>query len=96
MAVSAPAEAELAARGAGRRRRRARSRGARPSPVGDLAQRVGEAGRVEAAGVGDDLHAALEREAEAVLDLADEGAGVAERRVLELVRPRISMVSSAR
>ena len=59
--------------------------GSRPRPGGDLAEPVGEAGGVEPAGVGDDLHAALEGEAEAVLDLADEGAGVAEGRVLELV-----------
>ena len=56
--------------------------------AGDLADLVGEAGGVEAAGVGDDLHAPLEREAEAVLDLADEGARVAQRGVLELVLAR--------
>ncbi len=50
--------------------------------AGDLAEALGEAGGVEAAGVGDDPHAALEGETEAVLDLADEGAGVAERGVL--------------
>ena len=44
-------------------------------PGSDLAQLVGEAGGVEAAGVGDDLDALLQREGEAVLDLADEGAG---------------------
>ena len=62
-----------------------RDAGVEAEAVGDLAHRVGEAGRVEPAGVGDDPHAALEREAEAVLDLAHEGARVAERRVLQLV-----------
>ena len=62
-----------------------RDGGVEAEPAGDLAQSIREAGRVEAAGVGDDLHAALEREPEAVLDLADEGAGVAEAGVLELV-----------
>ena len=56
-----------------------------PQAGRDLAEPVGETGGVEATGVGDDLHAALEGEAEAVLDLTDEGAGVAERGVLELV-----------
>ena len=53
--------------------------------AGDLAQLVGEPGGVEAAGVADDRDAALEREPEAVLDLADEGARVAEARVLHRV-----------
>jgi len=38
-------------------------------PAGDLTDLVGEPGRVEAAGVGDDLDAPLERQPEAVLDL---------------------------
>ena len=37
-----------------------------------LADLVGQAGRVEPAGVGDDPHAALQCQAEAVLDLADD------------------------
>ena len=68
-----------------------------PEPARDLAEPVGEAGGVEAAGVADDPHAALEGEPEAVLDLAHEGAGVAEARRPSSCRwPRISMVSSAR
>ena len=59
--------------------------GSRPRPLRHLAQPVGEAGRVEAAGVADDLDAALEREPEAVLELTDEGLRVAQRRVLHRV-----------
>ena len=77
MAVSAPSRGRVAAQvvaldvGDGR---------VEAEAAGDLADPVGEAGRVEAAGVGDDAHALLEGQPEAVLDLADEGAGVAERR----------------
>ena len=53
--------------------------------AGDLAQALGETGGVEAAGVADDADAALERRPEAVLDLAHEGARVAERGVLHRV-----------
>ena len=60
-------------------------RGVEAEAVGDLAQPVGQPGGVEAAGVADDRDAALEREAEAVLELADEGARVAERGVLHRV-----------
>ena len=51
---------------------------------------------LKTAGVADDLHAALQGEAEAVLELADERLRVAQRGVLHRVPPRISMVSSAR
>ena len=70
--------------------------GVEAEAAGDLAQPVGEAGGVEAAGVDDDRHAALERQAEAVLDLPDERARVAERGSFIVSLPRISMVSSAR
>ena len=96
-AVQGRGDAEAAEVGVGGERAR-RSRGARtsspstwatcgsrPRPAATSRSLVGQAGRVEAAGVGDDPHALLERESEAVLDLADEGPGVAERRVLELV-----------
>ncbi len=59
--------------------------GERPSPRGHLAEAGREAGGVEAAGVRHDLHAPLEGETEAVLELADEGPGVPQRRVLQLV-----------
>ena len=52
-------------------------RGVRPSSAATSRSFVGEAGGVEAAGVGDDPHAPLEREPEAVGDLGDERAGVA-------------------
>ena len=45
-------------------------------PVGEVAQRVGEAGRVEAAGVGHDAYAAVDGQAERLLHLAQEGLGV--------------------
>ena len=54
-------------------------------PGGRLADALGQADRVEAAGVGHDAHPALERVAQALLDLGDERAGVAERRVAQLV-----------
>ena len=60
-------------------------RGVEAEAAGDLAQPVGQPGRVEAAGVADDRDAPLERQAEAVLELADEGARVAERGVLHRV-----------
>ena len=60
-------------------------RGVEAEPLRNLTQRVGQARRVEAAGVADDAHARLEGEAQAVLDLAHEGAGVAQPGVLELV-----------
>ena len=59
--------------------------GREPLPCCDLADPRGEPGGVETAGVADDPHAALEREAEAVLDLAREGAGVPQGGVLQLV-----------
>ena len=62
-----------------------RDRGVEAEPRRDLAEPRGEPGGVEPAGVADDLDAALEREAEAVLDLADERAGVPQRRVLHRV-----------
>ncbi len=52
---------------------------------GQFAQLVGEPGRVEAARVHHDPHAALAGQAEALLHLPQEGPGVAERRVLQPV-----------
>lgn len=54
-----------------------------PDPGGQLPYGVGQSGRVEAARVGDDLHAALVGEAEPFFELAQEGGGVALLRVLE-------------
>ena len=45
--------------------------------LGQRAYRVGQAGGVEAAGVGDDAYAAVARLAQAVLELGEEGLGVA-------------------
>lgn len=53
--------------------------------VGQLPYGVGESGGVEAARVRHDPHAPLVREAEALLQLAQEGAGVAAGGVLEAV-----------
>lgn len=64
--------------------------------VGQLPYGVGESGGVEAARVRHDPHAPLVREAEALLQLALEGAGVAAGGFLRRSRPRMSMVSSAR
>ena len=55
-----------------------------PRPVGDLADPVGAAGRVEPAGVGDDLDAALDARAEHLLHLREERRCVAE---LAVARP---------
>ena len=56
-----------------------------PLLLGDLAQLLDQTGRVEPAGVGDDPDALLQRQGQAVGDLGDEGARVAERGILELV-----------
>ena len=53
-----------------------------PERGGELAEPLGEPGRVEPAGVGDDLDAALDGEPERLLHLAQERLGEAERRVL--------------
>ncbi len=56
-----------------------------PQAPGDLAHPLGEPGGVEPARVGHDPDPLLEGEAEAVLELADEGARIAERGVLQRV-----------
>ncbi len=56
-----------------------------PQPGVDLAQRVGQSGRVETAGIRDDLHALVERKSEGVFHLSQERLRVAERRVLHPV-----------
>lgn len=53
--------------------------------VGEVADGVGEGGGVEAAGVGDDAYAVVVGEAEAFLELAQEGLGVAAAGVFEAV-----------
>ena len=73
-----------------------RDRDVETEPVGQLAHRGRQPGRVQPAGVHDDRHAALERRAERVLELAQERLGVAEVFVAHRSRARISMVSSAR
>ena len=50
--------------------------------VGELAYRGGKRARVQPAGVGDDLHALVQGESERVLQLAQEGLGIAELRIL--------------
>ncbi len=52
-----------------------------PERLGQSAHCRGEPGRVQAAGVRDDRDAVLERRAEGVLELAQEGLGVAQRLV---------------
>lgn len=52
---------------------------------GEFAQRVGEPGGVEAAGVHHDPHPPVQGQAEAVVHLAQEGPGVAEARILQAV-----------
>ena len=52
-------------------------------PVGQLPDGVGESGRVEPARVGDDPHAALVGEPEALLQLAQEGRGVPGRGIAD-------------
>src|SRR5690606_7881325 len=54
-----------------------------PEPTRDLAELLGQTGGVEAPGVGDDLDALLERDAERVLALTHERTRVAEVGVLE-------------
>ncbi len=85
MAVRAPSRPSSAARGARSSPSTQAIRGARPCSAATSAQRLREAGGVQAAGVGDDPHALLQRQPEAVRDLGHEGAGVAERGVLEPV-----------
>ena len=51
--------------------------GVEAEPFGQRAHRGGQAGRVEPAGVGDDPHAVVERGAQALLELGQEGLGVA-------------------
>ena len=64
-----------------------RDEGVEAEPPGDLDDLLGEAGGVEPAGVDDEAHLLLQQQAEAVLGLAEEGAGVAERGILHLVAP---------
>ncbi len=54
-------------------------------PAGELAERLGEAGRVEAARVDHDPHAAVDGLREALLGLPQEGPRVAEARVAQAV-----------
>ena len=49
---------------------------------GELTEPLGEAGRVESTGVGDDRDATLDGEPERFLHLAEERLGEAERRIL--------------
>ena len=56
-----------------------------PEPLGQRADGGGQPGRVEPAGVGDDLHAVVQRRAEAFLELGEEGLGVAALRGLGAV-----------
>ncbi|SHW48737.1 Uncharacterised protein [Mycobacteroides abscessus subsp. abscessus] len=53
-----------------------------PELVGQGAYRCCQAGRIEAAGVGDDLHALVQGQAQRLLQLTQEGLGVAEVGVL--------------
>jgi hypothetical protein len=54
-------------------------------PPGQLAQRGGQAGRVQSAGVGDDAYPTLDGGAQAGLHLPQEGTGVAEVRIAQPV-----------
>ncbi len=53
--------------------------------LGQRAHRVGETGGVQAAGVGDDAHAAVAGQAQAFLELGQEGLGVAALGMFHLV-----------
>src|SRR5580693_1132570 len=58
---------------------------AMPQPAGQIGDGPGESGRVQSASVRDDSYARVQRQAEAVLKLAQEGPGVAEVGVLQPV-----------
>ena len=48
-----------------------------PQPVGQSPDRGGQAGRVQAAGVGDDAHPVLVSQAQTFLELGQESLGIA-------------------
>ncbi len=58
-----------------------------PEPIGQLPYGVGESGRVQPPGVGDDPHPTLMGEPETLLQLPEEGAGIPGAGVLQPVPP---------